>query len=643
MLNLFVPANTAKTIISEKWMSISIILFAFLLYANTLNHGFVLDDIAVIEQNKFVQQGIYGIPDLFTSFYWKGFTNANVGLYRPLSLIAFAIEHQISPENPKIHHFFNLLYYALSVWLLFKTFIILFPKINRLFLFGGVLIFIAHPTHTEVVANIKSRDEIFSLLFFLLSLSVLYHPKLKNQISSKIAAPLLFFLALLSKENTLFFLPIFIIYEYIQNPSIIHLLKRVSGFMIISIFWLILRHWAIHQENEILDYTFNDNSILAAKNWMVQKATAFSIFFHYCIKVFYPYELAYDYSFSQIPLVTFLSFKAILGILFFLLSIYLMYRYYKTTPLVCIALAFMFFPLLLSSHLLFPIGTTFADRFLFSPSVGSALLLAAIIAQVSNSNNALNQKLFLVITSFIVVHFSIQTQSRNLDWKDNYSLFTKDVVIVPNSARAQYNAGIAYMELSNEKVEQVNNNLEKAKKAFENCLSLDSTYTNSYINLAVLYQKQNNYSTALQLYKKAFILEPNKADLHSNMGEVFFHLKQMDSAISHLNRAQKLGNASKAIPEFLGLAYFERRQYQQAITSFEKGIALNSDNANLYLNLGNAYVMNNQNEKGIEAMQRSIATNPNNKQAYYFLALTYNKIKDSLNAQKYLEIYNTTK
>ena len=41
-------------------------IFVFMLYSNTLNHFFVFDDAMVITQNKFTQQGIKGIPDIFS-------------------------------------------------------------------------------------------------------------------------------------------------------------------------------------------------------------------------------------------------------------------------------------------------------------------------------------------------------------------------------------------------------------------------------------------------------------------------------------------------------------------------------------------------------------------------------------------------
>jgi hypothetical protein len=65
------------------------------------------------------------------------------------------------------------------------------------------LFFIASPVHTEVVANIKSRDELLSFLNVLLMLwfSLKYVDSKKN--IHLFASLLFFYLALLSKETAL--------------------------------------------------------------------------------------------------------------------------------------------------------------------------------------------------------------------------------------------------------------------------------------------------------------------------------------------------------------------------------------------------------------------------------------------------------
>ena len=152
----------------EWWPPAVLALLGFALYINTFGHQYALDDIAAVGQNLFVKKGIAGIPDLLRTEFWH-FSNISLGYYRPLSLITFAMEQQYFKDNPNISHMINACLYGLTglvvgvllqKWLTRQTIVA--------FLIG--LIFIAHPIHTEIVANIKGRDEILSFLFISLML-----------------------------------------------------------------------------------------------------------------------------------------------------------------------------------------------------------------------------------------------------------------------------------------------------------------------------------------------------------------------------------------------------------------------------------------------------------------------------------------
>lgn len=640
MKKLLIPLHTRIELFSGSTMKIIIILFSFALYLNTLNHGFVLDDIAVVEQNQFVKKGIKGIPEILTTFYWQGFTNVNVGLYRPLSLIAFAAEYQVGQGSPKIHHFFNIAYFSLCCLLLYNALLVLFSKINQLFIFGAVILFISHPIHTEVVANVKSRDEIFSLLFFLLTVILLYHPKYYNNYWYKILGTVTFFLALLSKENSIVFLPIIFIYDFYLSQNILKSLKSTMNLIAVAIGWLIIHHLVIENSSEVVQYTFQDNSILSSQSLLDQKATALGILARYYVKAFYPYEMSYDYSFSQIPIIHIYSFYAIVGLLFIAVSIYVIIKSLRVEPLIFISVSLILFPLLLTSSVLYTIGATMADRFLFIPSIGSVLLLTFIISRLAkfhSSEQKLGHVIFLIPVIVIAILFSAKTYSRNADWESNFTLFEKDIVNVPRSARAQYNYGIVMMNSSSNIKDQFHS---KAKNAFLKCLEIDTTYASSMVNLGVLYYKEKDYPNMFLWYKKALTYNPSDAAVNGNIGEAYFRINEYDSSIVYFEKAQKFGNTSNAINNFLGTSYFSKNNYKRAINYFERAIAADSTNWNLYMNYGNALVMDNQDQRGISALQKSLSLNPNNKQTYYFLALTYNKLKDIPNAQKYLNIYN---
>src|SRR4026208_1175713 len=162
------PKKQEKFSVNHK-VGIILALTAFLLYSNTINFGYVRDDSAAIVENQFVKKGIAGIPDLLKTDFWY-FSNLRLGYYRPLALITFAIEQQFFNGNPRISHFVNVFIYAFSAYMLFIVLSRVFKTRNFFFPLVVSLFFIAHPVHTEVVANIKSRDELLSFLNVLLML-----------------------------------------------------------------------------------------------------------------------------------------------------------------------------------------------------------------------------------------------------------------------------------------------------------------------------------------------------------------------------------------------------------------------------------------------------------------------------------------
>ena len=81
-------------------LGIIIAAFAFILYAQSISFNYALDDTAVIKENKIVHQGISGIPELLKKSYWYGFTHVDDPIYRPLSMVFFAVEWQLFPDSP---------------------------------------------------------------------------------------------------------------------------------------------------------------------------------------------------------------------------------------------------------------------------------------------------------------------------------------------------------------------------------------------------------------------------------------------------------------------------------------------------------------------------------------------------------------
>jgi tetratricopeptide (TPR) repeat protein len=130
----------------------------------------------------------------------------------------------------------------MSYFTLFYVFLIfylsnrLLPEKSPLFGFIVALIFAVHPLHTEVVASIKNRDEILSLLFALLAIFLALFPSKKTSLSlvKYMGILVLFMLSFFSKSSSIvisLLLPFLLILYRVKDS----LIFSISFFAISSI------------------------------------------------------------------------------------------------------------------------------------------------------------------------------------------------------------------------------------------------------------------------------------------------------------------------------------------------------------------------------------------------------------------------
>jgi len=192
----------------ERFYPLIVFVLAFLLYANTISNDYNLDDELVTINHRTTSKGFSGISEIFTSFYYED----DVGYkydYRPITHVSFAIEHQFFGDNTQVSHAVNVILYALLCLLIFYLANSLAPDRSPLLGFLVATIFAIHPIHTEVVASIKNRDEILSLIFGVLAFLSIFKLNskegfFKNLIVWGIA--LMFFLLGYFSKNSIIFI-----------------------------------------------------------------------------------------------------------------------------------------------------------------------------------------------------------------------------------------------------------------------------------------------------------------------------------------------------------------------------------------------------------------------------------------------------
>ncbi|UCF38341.1 MAG: glycosyltransferase family 39 protein, partial [Acidobacteriota bacterium] len=162
-------------------------VLCFLLYANTLGHSLVFDDVTLILQNRSVLE-----LDWATILYKGG--------YRPFRTLTYALNYAVGGEDPFGYHLVNVLLHALNAVLAF----LLFWRLSRSNAVAGIgAAFMAlHPVQTAAVAYVSGRKDLLAAFFLLAGFYLYVSRRKEGGIGWKtlVAVLPLFVLAILSKE-----------------------------------------------------------------------------------------------------------------------------------------------------------------------------------------------------------------------------------------------------------------------------------------------------------------------------------------------------------------------------------------------------------------------------------------------------------
>ena len=154
-----------SVVLNNKFAYLFFFISIIILYGNTIQYEHVLDDKIYLTNNKLVQSETNNIKDFFSTDLFAGYDqdlNITGNRYRPLTLLSFKLDRYVN--STVFSHTLNLCLYFLICCLLFYN-LKYTLSFNRLVALIATILFLAHPVHVEVVANIKSRDELLSECF----------------------------------------------------------------------------------------------------------------------------------------------------------------------------------------------------------------------------------------------------------------------------------------------------------------------------------------------------------------------------------------------------------------------------------------------------------------------------------------------
>ena len=603
----------------KNYQALFLFLFAFILYANTLTNDYALDDGLVIKTNAVTLKGFNGLGDILLHRQPKGLPGSEYNAlyqgnrYRPLSQLMFAIEYQLFGLKPFIGHLVNILLYALLgvfIFFVLRKTINCNDKItwHNSIPFVASAIFIAHPVHTEVVANIKSRDEIMGMLggFLAVLFSLKY---LENKKIINLAFSFIFFLfGLMSKESSITFIAIVPLIIFISRKATINdYVKTIAPLVIAAatyyLLWYILTGNIPEQPepSKLFRHPFMYAS--TAERY----ATIMLTWLKYLLLLIFPHPLTHDYYPKQVPIIGWSDLSAILSVLIF--SFFIVFSLIKIWKKNIIAFGILFFFITFSvtSNLFFDLGLFMNERFMFTFLLGFAIVLAYFLNKIKAI------KIFNFVFFALLILYSIKTISRNNSWKNDFTLFTTDVNTSVNSGRCNVVAGSLILDKARTETDSA-----KQKEMFE--------------------QSEKYLKRGLDIYFE------NVIGLNC-LAEIQIYQKQYDSAVSSIKSVFKFDSLNYyALTNLLFIAskYNEIGEYSKSIETYNILLKQKPNDIVYLFNISDVYRNINKIDTAISIVKKVIKLKPDYYDAYNHLAEFYGRYKNDFNQsiQYLLKAYN---
>lgn len=578
--------------LQQRFMAI-VFFSAFLLYANTIGHDYTLDDDIYTKKNIYIQQGFSALPQVFGKGSLHGFNGVNEQQYRPLTMLNFLIDTAIFGNNPQVEHFFNVVLYGITAIILLLFLQKIFVGYNHLIPLAITLLYIFHPVHTEIVASIKSREEIIGFLFALLSL--LYLMKyVENEIQKKNLVKSVAFLTLsvFCKENTLTFIGVvpLVLYTFTKLD-----LKRIFvlsiPFALVVLFYIIVRASVLDNIAFKEKIIVMNNALMAAKTVGDMVATNFVILGKYLWLLLFPVDLTWDYSFNQVGIYSWSNIKPIFSLLLHLgMLTYVAFNFQKRNVFVFCILYYII-TIFLSSNLLIKIGATMGERFLYVPSLGFCIATVLIIVKLlklTPTNMVWTNKTGLyALMGAVLLLFGFKTIDRNKAWENNFTLFTEGIKVSTQSARAHFAVASEYRVKGEAEPDPIKRKqyFEQSVEKYNSGIAIYADDAEVWYNLGVTYYAMGDYPNALKVYTRAIELRPNYSMALNNTGVIYFNAKDYDKALGYFTKIIETDTTFVDAYSNAGAAYHNKANYKMAVSFYEKALQKNPNNKSTINNI----------------------------------------------------------
>lgn len=488
-----------------------LIVLGLLVYLNVLNNGFVWDDDGQIVNNTMVHS-LENLGTLFTggTFNFSASNQLSGYYYRPMMSTFFAITYTIFGSSPFFFHLFQVILHignAIIIFLLFKYF---FPASLSLIL---AAIFLVHPINAETVEYISDTNDVLFLFFGMMAIFIV--KKNLTQIRYSVSVGLLLLWSLLSKETGILFLPIIFLWKWLFYRK--NMVKLSFIFAGVITAYSLSRFGLAH-----LYFIKPDSTPISLLDLSQRMLNIPQIIFYYVSQ----FTLPLNISIAQLWIVKSIDvstfwFPLLVDVIIFVFLILIGFYFWKRDRQYLKGYVFFccWFVLGLLIYLqIVPLDMTVADRWFYFPIVGLLGIIGILLTKLVAVYPRWHVWIIL-LSSVVILLFSVRTIIRNQDWQNATTLFRHDLSVSKNNY--QLELLLAY-ELNK------TGNYQESLIYSKDSIKHFPTYS-GWSNLGVAEIKSGNTDQGIIALKNAYALQPYE-DVAQNLSYALLMYKPPQEA-----------------------------------------------------------------------------------------------------------------
>ena len=530
------------------------LLSIFLIYANSFNASWHLDDYQNIIQNQKIHIQNVSPKSLKGTFFAssdRGFFT-ETSLYRPIPMLSFALNWYFGKAHVWGYHLVNTLIHCFTAFFLYLCLYSLFSRSplgkTRLnpqsIALLATLMWAIHPIQVQSVTYIVQRMTSLAGFFYVLCLFSYVRFRLSFQMPARIQWASLvvfsFVAAVMSKENAVT-LPLNIwVLEFVffkgLNDKGIRKQFYISAILLLMVGTGLVTYVLMGNNLFGLLDNYDVRSFSPAQRVLTQPR----VIAMYLGKIFFPvpsqYTIDHDLFHSSSLLVPWTTLPSIVFLMAFVILGFVSLRRFPW-----LGFGIFFFCIahgvessMLSLELVFEHRNYVPSMFLFPPI---ALGIARTLEKYrSRSRGGLVHIALVCFVPVMIVTLGLGTRARNFDWHSEISLWEDALKKAPKSARAHQNYALAlYRHSQDPDIDHiVRMNLDAVKLLDHK--NREYAETISFNNLSWLYWNQGEYKKALSYAQKAAVLNPESKVLQFRLARCFTDNEKFDAALETINK-----------------------------------------------------------------------------------------------------------